>query len=585
MKNFFLRYPRLTSVLPALLIFLATIIVYANSLKGSFLWDDTAGILHNTHIQNPESHLLNFFSEQMYSGASAGSAYWRPVILMLFSLEWDICYSWTPCYHSVSILVHALNGILIFYLFQKIFARKWLALLVALIFVTHPLQTQVVAYISGIGDPLFSFFVLLGTYTYIISQKNSVERRLYRLLTYLLLLFALMTKESAIIMPAIMLLADYFARQQTIRTRKDVLDLLRPVFPFIIIVALYILLRVTVLDFREGINLSFAGLTFLNRIFTFFHAFLVYLGLLFMPVHLHMDRVIPTEFSLWRLPVMTGAILLLLLVTLIFMEFKRRPAVSFGLVWFLIALAPNSNIFIPTVGNIAEHWLYLSLPGLFIAVFALLDEFFKKNNIGRAVVMPILLIVFFVFSTLTIKRNLDWDNPVRFFSSTLREEPGSYRAALNLGVTYVDQKEYEKGAYFLDRALKIDPYGVLAYHNRGLLYRRFGEKEVALKYFEYSVALDPYSPSFSWVYSDYIEKKEYAKAIFILEKRLEKTQDPLESQRLVSGLISIANMEGSHELVKTYLELSNNNEKRFAQQLYFPKLLDSVFSWIESFFL
>jgi len=54
--------------------------------------------------------------------------------------------------------------------------------------------------------------------------------------------------------------------------------------------------------------------------------------------------------------------------------FRRRPEIPFGLLWFFVGMVPVSNIFVPVSGLIYEHWLYLPLIGVFIAVYYLIEK-------------------------------------------------------------------------------------------------------------------------------------------------------------------------------------------------------------------
>ena len=572
-----------TSLIPILLIFLAAIAVYANSINGDFFWDDTSGIVDNVYVHEPGSYFLNFFSESLFAGAKQFGFYWRPMVLTVFSIEWHLWFLWAPGYHAVNIFFHALSGILVFFLFKKIFARKTLALLSALVFITHPLQTEAIAYISGLADPLGSVFMLLAVLTYLKSEENEDERRLYRLLSYLLIIFALFTKESSIILPALMFLCDLFMRPMEKFSAKELLARIKMIAPFFGIVMLYIAARVSLLNFIPSSGTAFTWLSLHERIFTFFHVFVSYISLIFMPVHLHMERILRAEHSLFEPVVLLGGFLILFLIVLFFTEFKRRPIVSFSIAWFFIILAPNSSIFMPTTALLSEHWLYLGLPAFFFALFFLLDEFFRKNGVGYVVTIPLLLITFGTFGMLSFERNKDWSDALTIFTATVRESPRSERAHLNLSREYFIRKEYEKAREHLQLSIEINPSSS-AYYALALIDAHYDNKEEEIKNMERSVSLDPVgSPAFSYFFNTYLKEREYEKARALLEERLKKTVGGSERKKVLLVLSGVAIEEGNRALAQEYLKKIDIEEKEISSSSLFSKGSNSFFEALEKF--
>ena len=209
-----------SNYLAILLLVVVGFLLYANSFSNQLFWDDYDSILNNKYIQNWR-YLPKYFSENLIAGAGLLSDYWRPMLLTIFSLEWHLWQDWAFGYHFINTSFHIVNAILLFFILFYLFKNYWLSLFTALIFLVHPLQTEAVTYVSGLGDPLSVFFIFLGILFYIkyrFSQKTSSTKNKYYFFSILMYVLALMSKETAIIMPGLIFIVDIFLLQQTKQT-------------------------------------------------------------------------------------------------------------------------------------------------------------------------------------------------------------------------------------------------------------------------------------------------------------------------------------------------------------------------------
>jgi len=568
MKKFFLKKSVQTTI-ASLVVFLAVWIVYVNSLGNEFLWDDEFGITSNKYIQN-WTYFLNFFSENMYAGKDVLCNYWRPMVLIVFSLEWNTFLMWPGGYHIVNITLHAINALLVFYLFRTLFGRFFIAFLVALVFGIHPLNTEAITYISGIADPLCALFVLLGTIAYVKAGKETEYRRkrLYLFAVFLSFILALLSRESAIMMPGLLFLVDIFNKRNNIKKWSDIKNPLKTIAPFLFFDALYIISRLTVLNFTSELSNSLSfNLPLHERILTFFHALLIYTELMFAPLNLHMERFLLPEQTIFNFPVMAGGLIFALIIFLIFKTFKKLPEVSFGLVWFLIALSPSANIFMPSATALAEHWLYISLSGFFFALLVLIEKLSSKWKYQWILLVFLTTWILWI-GNLTIIRNRDWANPIILFANTLQESPNSARANTNLGVTYGRKKEYDKAIIYLTKATEIEPNSPLPYYLRALTYTKMGKTEESMRDHERSVSIDvnnTYSTDFLLSY--YSVRNDFPKIRGIMEKRLKKTISPIRSERILLQLISITKAEKNDVLIEKYTLMRTEMQKKTREDI------------------
>jgi tetratricopeptide (TPR) repeat protein len=555
-KNFFLKKSVQTAI-ASLVIFLAVWVVYMNSIGNEFLWDDGAGIVFNKHVKD-WNYFFNFFFQSMYAGNGIIVDYWRPAVLTVFAVEWHTFLMWPGGYHIVNITLHAINALLVFYLFRALFGRFFIAFLTALVFGIHPLNTEAITYISGIADPLCALFVLLGTVAYVQAGKETGHRRkrLYLFAVLLSFILALLSRESAIMMPGLLFLVDVFNKRSEMKTWRDINIPFKTITPFLLFDGIYIILRLTILNFTKGLSgsLSFQ-LPLYERIFTFFHAFLQYLQLIFAPVHLHMERFLSPEHTLMSAPVLLGGIFLALVIFLIFKTFKTIPEVSFGLAWFLIALSPSMNIFMPAATAIAEHWLYISLSGFFFALFVLIEKITSKCKY-RWILLIFLTAWILWISNITIIRNRDWTNATVLFTSTLKESPDSARANANLGLEYGKKREYDKAILYITKATEIEPDNPLLFFFRAVIYEKMGKTAESMRDHKRSMTIDVINThSTDFLLNYYTRRNDYPKIREILEQVLEKTSSPIKSEETLLKLISIAKAEKNDVLAEKYTKM------------------------------
>lgn len=556
LKQFFDDYGDYIVIL--LLVFVG-FILYATAFRNKMFWDDNDGILNNQFIQNWR-YFPEYFSKNLIAGAGFLSNYWRPALLSIFSLEWHLWGSWAPGYHFVNTSFHIADAILIFFILFYLFKNRWLAAFTALIFLVHPLQTEAVTYVSGLGDSLSVFFIFLGLFFYLkfrISGKPSLKSGWY-LWSLFMYIPALMSKETAIIMPALIVIVDFFflnCHRATLSLKEKLKEIGKTIWPFLIIAGIYILLRATVLNFINTFNLYNENNVFTSnfyvRLFTFFRVLATYFGLLFWPVNLHMERSMAMATSFFSPSVMFGGLIFLGLLVLAFSQFRRFPILSFGILWFFIGLAPTSNLAVPINGLIYEHWLYLPMIGIFLVLIWLGMLLGKKYNLQK--ILLGVLIAFLIFlSVLTINRNKDWIDPITFYNQTLKYAPTSYRVLNNLGMAYDDAGDYNRAETTYQRAIGVDASNPIAYYNLGNTYRKTGNTDGAIENFKTALSLDPeFTFSYDALVGVYMGGKEYQEALAVLQNYLNYSDSKTDTLYVMA---EIAAEEKDFKAAVSYLE-------------------------------
>jgi tetratricopeptide (TPR) repeat protein len=401
--------------------------------------------------------------------------------------------------------------------------------------------------------------MFLGILLYLkfrMRDKAPIESVLY-FLSLLMFAFALMTKETAIIMPALIFISDYFflSWEDNLSLREKFKRIGKAIWPFMILAGFYIFLRATVLNFKNTFNLyneeNIFTSNFYIRLFTFFRVLTIYFGILFWPLNLHTERSVALATSLNSFSVIFGGILFVGLLALALSQFKRLPILSFGILWFFIGLAPTSNLLVPINGLLYEHWLYLPLVGVFLILIWVVQELGEKYNLQK-ILLALFVVVLILLSVLTIKRNGDWRDPITFYNQTLRYAPKSYRVINNLGMAYADQRNYDKAIEMYRRAIDLDASNPVAYHNLANAYYGIGEINLAIENYHIAISLDPkFAFSYNALAKLYLENKNYEEARKVLEHYLDYSDSKIDILEL---LAQIAAEQKDFRAALSYLE-------------------------------
>ena len=265
---------RYSALLAVVLVAVLGFAVYLTSVDGEFIWDDQYLIKENVYVKNP-ADLSKLFTKDIGAGTGLNSASYRPLQMLSYMANYLLGKFDTRGYHLTNILFHILAALALIWFINTVFNDRVLSLLAGLLFVAHPIHTEAVSYISGRADPMALLFMLLA-FIFYIKSIHSKNINLF-VLTSLSYILALLSRESVLILPALVLVYHYAFKKKIHRN-----------FLFILAVSLlYILLRVFVI--RTDFPGDTVTTTLFERLPGFFVAVTNYLRLLLWPVGLHME--------------------------------------------------------------------------------------------------------------------------------------------------------------------------------------------------------------------------------------------------------------------------------------------------------
>lgn len=476
----------------------AGIAAYANALPNEMFFDDSQGITDNAYIKDWK-YLPHFFSESLTSGSGFLSSYWRPLLLIVYSAEWHLWGNSPVGFHAVNIFFHLASATLIFFLLRRLFQKTGPAAIAALLFAIHPVQTEAVTYVSGLGDPLSLFLMLLGTYLFV-ALRNKWK---YAAILALFVL-ALMTKERSVVFPAILLLADLFVWRMRDFSLVSFWQFVKQsairITPFVLISGSYLWLRNTILlNIQNGVPDAPAVYlaSIWTRAITFLSVLPDYFSFIFAPIGLHMERSfgieIPTSF--FDPMVLLGAAITLALGALGIFAWKKHPAYTFGVLWFFIMMFPVSGILTPVAGILYEHYLYAPIIGIAFLIGLSAHALYEKisNARGHNALLSVGIAVVMLLIGQTASQNTYWKDGVTFYTETLRYVPQSSKILNNLGMEYAARGNFTGAEEVYRSAIRFSPLSPIPLHNLGNLYYQTGQFDKAIESYRAAIKVSPKS--------------------------------------------------------------------------------------------
>ena len=476
-------------------IVLATFLAYVNSLGGEFVFDDTVIIQGNTSIQGLDpAHLKEIFGGHYWKAVEKQGGLYRPIVMLSYAINYALGGEDPVGYHLFNVILHALNGILVFLVLEELFSRRPLSFLSAVLFVLHPIRTEGVASIVGRAESLSAFFILLGWWAYIRQRKKGGPHWLALSAAFFLL--AVLSKESAFSFIALLPLTDFLLGGGRLGGFRPALV---RYLPHIAVLAFTITLRARILGGLMPLYINPSSNPLVDadgwsRFLTATWVFARYLWLLIFPHNLSADysfneiQLVTGLFS-GRALVSLAALILFVLGTVI--SARRSPFLFCCGFVFLSSFVLTSNWLRPIGTIMAERLLYFPSLGFTCALAYLVCEGLERPQWRTAAQIGSLLLIL-GYGVRTLDRNFDWKDHYRLFGSAVQASPNSSLVQANYAAILLNVKNQPRGA--IEHALKaieILPADPSAHFTLAEAYLRLGDQERAAVAFQAVVRLAP----------------------------------------------------------------------------------------------
>jgi len=502
-----------------LLLAAVSLLVYANTLRNSFVFDDEEYIFRNRPVT--ALSVTGLLRPEKFNNV------FRPVSMATFAFNWAVGHAHPWGYHLFNILLHMAVTLLLYLVLRKLVERLpeggTIAFAAALLFAVHPIHTEAVAWITGRSELLASGFLLLAWLFHLEDQP------LPALLCFLL---ALLSKESAVVLVPLLVLGDY-ARGK-----------LKPLKQYLGIAGFAVLFFALFWKLKGGrfgqkafnpLDNPLASLPLHWRMLNAIRIAWKYVGLHVYPAKLSCDYSYNaiTLYANWR-HTLPGLVALLLVLALWIWTIRTRRSgwLMVGAI-YLVGFSVTANILIPTGTIMGERLAYLPSAGFCLLVALIWIELERRN---RRLAWTVLVGVLAALGARTVIRNRDWRDNSTLFVAAVRAVPGSTKMHANAGGVYYYQGQLERARAELRTALRIFPEFPEAVEYLGLTEAKLGNDQEALRLLQKALTMSgDYSIDYDFVRVNLAEQlmkvRRYNDALHFLDQVIEESADaPFVSQ-------------------------------------------------------
>lgn len=460
--------------------------IYLPTLNYTFSpLDDEWLIAKRIDLYQNFGSLKIFFSEVILEN------YYRPVWIASYMPDAIIGGSNPMVFHFFNAVYHSVAAMLFYAVLKKINTQPKTALVLGLLFVVHPIQTQSVAFIPGRVDMLLGIFCFTSFISLLEYEEH--KRPVHLLLSLISLLLALFTKESAIVIPFVFV--TFFVLQQIKISGKTALYF---VFAFFLTAAWFLVRHLLV-----PVYLS-PGDRLVDSLLDAVLAFLMYAGKSLLPVG---QALLPTVAETNMFPFVVAVSVLLVVIWKFGLKDKRK--VLFGFLWFAFL------IFIPLLAGStrpnSEHFeqrMYVPLAGILIVV-SQIDFSPLALRFNKLFLQIVLLSILLFFSIKTLVRSRVYRSPAVMATTAIQESPHAIYFYIVLGRVCAVNNMPEEAIKWYDKYIEVRPSSAIPYANKAAIF--FGMKKYgqAIESIDRAIQAEPDNPGFY---------KDRARANYFMQK-------------------------------------------------------------------
>ncbi len=473
MTNF--SFVNKTFILWCLTIIVVTVIVYFQTLPAVFMLDDRHVIV-GSHLVNIPYDIKTHFIEK----PTRFIFYWTMSLNSVFAQQ-------NPAYYRIiNILLHACNAVLLLFLLnimpQKRRSQIW-AFLAVMVFVLHPLNTQVAVYVSQRLASMATLFYLLALTSYFAYREHRISAKAFFPVFTISALLGMFTKEICFTLPFAILLADFLFYRSTIKVKKEAYFYL--VLSGLVLVLPAIMFFIGADTLQDVKSLNDASKPFWLSSYHYFLTQLTvlprYFSLFLFPVGQSLEHDVVLNQSLFD---SFAWLSLVTMIGLVFFALKikdDRPEMAFGVLLYFLLHSVESS-FMPIPDLMYEHRMYLPM----IALVIILDSIWSQwelrwpHYMRWQVVGINLLLIGLTFAT--VCRNQIWMTGVRMWTDVTEKYPAISRAHQNLGFALIEeQSSYQEAQKHFFKAVELEPKNGKNYYNLAVVYEKNGLIDEAIE--------------------------------------------------------------------------------------------------------
>jgi len=481
--------------------------VYWQTLDHQFVYDDYWYVVNNEHVANG----LNIDGVRWsFSLSEKEASYYHPLSWLSHMLDVEIFGLHPAGHHLSNILLHWFNSLLLFWFFWGTTRNTRASAIVALLFAIHPINVESVAWVAERKNLLSTFFGFCAILAY---KKYAAAKGPYPYLTVcFFFLLSLLAKPTLAILPAILLIIDYWPLHR-FRANGSIpparlIKLVIEKLPFFFLSLAAVVVASTSLSNYN--NMHSSALPLQLRLANALVAPIKYLLKILVPIDHSIFYPFPTSIPAvyWA-----GSLLLLCIVSFCtILVMRKEPYFFSGWFWFLVSLLPVSGVMQAGLWpSIADRWAYIPGIGIFVIIAWSAEEMYAAA--GR-VLRPFLLavgigIVLFLFAA-TFSQVKIWRSPLTLFQQALRAAPENYVVNLNYANALLENGMIDQSIQYYEKALSLNKDSSKAHLNLANAFVRQDKFQQAIKHYRTSLqhlpADDPSSPQIHFALGNAYER-------------------------------------------------------------------------------
>ena len=464
------------------LLLLATTVAFWPSLQNGFTnWDDPVYVLENSWVINGNWKAL--LTEPV-------SLNYHPLTMLSLAVNYQISGLEPFGYHLTNLLLHLINTILVFIFVRRLApkATVYVAFFTALVFGVHPMHVESVGWVSERKDVLYVLFFLGGLIVYLRHIEKPNAKTIGKV--GLLFLLALLSKAMAVVFPVVLVLLDWY------RGRKFEAKVWYEKILFFSMSLFFGLLAYRIQS--GGAIAEFDQFTIIDRLVFAGYGFCMYLVKAIFPTGL--SAFYPYPFAgggsvpgyfyvmpLLALGIVGGA----------YLARKNRPAVSFGIGFYLVTVALVLQFISVGKAIMADRYTYLPYVGLFFMLFYLLFQWAGKVQTRQRTALAISTVFSVLLLILCFQRTKVWKDSEVLWTDVIEKYPDTAdEAYANRGSYRGKAGQLEEALPDLQKAVAINPQLANAYESLGNAYGAQGQFQQSLDAFSQAIAINDQKPNY-----------------------------------------------------------------------------------------
>lgn len=512
--------------------------------------DDIPILRFNQEYFNDISNISDAFTRDAF--VQEDGAFYRPLQTVTFIIETNIAGGEPYIFHITNVILHIITSIGVFLLFRKLNFRGYVPFLSGLLYAVHPLFTHAVSWIPARNDLLITIFCIYG-FLFFVEYINKARVK-YLILHFLMLLFALFSKETAAVFPAICLLYIVLFNKKMLWTNRTYI----PFAGWVILIAFWFIVRMQAVGmiWNEG-EFGFMRLLMNSPVIP------ELIAKLFIPFFI----IVLSTFKIW-----TAGAGLILIAAFIYYLIKSRKNdlkyIYFGIAWFVLLIIPGtmySHFHSEFFYDYLDHRAYLPMIGVIIVLADIIPSAWL--NLKNKKPFVIILILFLFYAGYSAYQARNYTDPISFWTSAANSNPRVAGFHLVLGELLLRSDRFDEAERQFLISMKYQPDVVDSYCYLGEIYDKQKRHARAVNVLNMAVKVDS-DNFFAWktMAKNYLILKMPDKAAEAYKKAHAIKPD---NQDIIQKLVIALTETNSFTEALTYLNKLSKNKSDFREEFYF----------------